>query len=84
MTPDSAREERILHQRMEWFSKKYAPADRYEAAEFQADLLMLIQAVHADASRETHALLTRALSVMPMVPSVLYPASGSGGKVEKP
>ncbi len=79
VTPESTREERILHQRVEWFSKKYAPADKYENAEWHADLLMLVQAVHSDASRETHALLTHALRAMPMTPSVFYPASGSGG-----
>jgi hypothetical protein len=62
---DQALDERALHQRMEWFFKKYAPADKREAAEFHADLAMVVQAVHRDASRETHALLTKALAVMP-------------------
>lgn len=65
-------DERSLHQRMEWFFKKHAPADKYEAAEFHADLVMVLQAVHRDASRETHALLTNALRVMPpMFPAIL-------------
>lgn len=58
-------DERSLHQRMEWFFKKYAPADKREAAEFHADLAMVVQAVHRDTSRETHALLTKALAAMP-------------------
>lgn len=58
-------DERALHQRMEWFFKKHAPADKREAAEFHADLMMVVQAVHRDASRETHALLTKALMAMP-------------------
>lgn len=58
-------DERALHRRMQWFFEKYAPADKREAAEFQADLTMVVQAVHRDASRETHALLTKALSAMP-------------------
>lgn len=63
-------EERSLHQRMEWFFKKYAPADKREAADFHADLIIVVQAVHRDASRETHALLTRALEAMP---GMLFP-----------
>jgi hypothetical protein len=62
---DAHRDERILHSRMEWFTKKYQPADRREASEFQADLLMLVQAVHQDASRYTHKLLENALRAMP-------------------
>lgn len=62
---DAHRDERILHARMEWFTKKYQPADRREASEFQADLMMLVQAVHQDASRHTHKLLENALRVMP-------------------
>jgi len=58
-------DERALHRRMEWFFKRYAPVDKREAAEFHADLVMVIQAVHRDASRETHALLTKALMAMP-------------------
>jgi hypothetical protein len=58
-------DERALHDRMEWFFKKYAPADKREAAEFHADLAMVVQAVHRDASRHTHNLLEKALSVMP-------------------
>jgi hypothetical protein len=69
---DRDMDERALHQRMEWFFKKHAPADRYEAAEFQADLLMVIQAVHRDASRHTHELLAKALSAMPM-PATFMP-----------
>lgn len=61
-------EDRILHDRMEWFFKKYAPADKYEAAEFHADLMMVVQAVHRDASRHTHDLLTRALTASMAAP----------------
>ncbi len=58
-------DERALHQHMEWIFKKYAPADKREAAEFHADLMMVVQAVHRDASRETHRLLMAAVAVMP-------------------
>jgi hypothetical protein len=57
--------ERALHHAMHWFCKKYTPADKLEAADFHADLTLVIQAVHRDASRETHALLTKALMAMP-------------------
>lgn len=62
---DAHRNERLLHARMEWFTNKYQPVDRREASEFQADLLMLIQAVHQDASRHTHKLLEKSLAAMP-------------------
>lgn len=68
---DKAREENALHQRMEWFFKKYAPTNKREAAEFHADLVMVLQAVHRDASREMHKLLTAALAVMPPGPFIL-------------
>jgi hypothetical protein len=75
---DQALDERALHQRMEWFTKTHAPSDKYEAAEFHADLLMLVQAVHRDASRHTHDLLAKALSAVPM------PATFMPPKDEKP
>jgi hypothetical protein len=62
---EASRDERALHDYMEWFFKKYAPADKREAAEFHADMAMVVQAVHRDAMRETHALLTKALMAMP-------------------
>lgn len=63
---DTARDERTLHARMEWFSKKWKKdMDPGDAAEFDADLLLLIQAIHRDANRETYALLTKALAAMP-------------------
>jgi hypothetical protein len=62
---DKDRDERVLHQRMEWFSKKYTPMGKEAAAEFHADLLMLVQAVHRDASRHTHDLLVKALAAVP-------------------
>jgi hypothetical protein len=68
---DTHRDERVLHARMEWFTNKYQPEDRRQASEFHADLLMLIQAVHQDASRHTHKLLENAFSAMP--PMVLQP-----------
>jgi hypothetical protein len=75
---DRELDERALHQRMEWFFKKYAPADKYEAAEFHADLMMVVQAVHQDASRHTHDLLTKALAIIPY-PTLIAPDSHPSG-----
>lgn len=75
---DKARDERELHQRMKWFVEKWAErldASREEASELSADLVMVVQAVHRDASRETHALLRNALAVMPPVQFVTKSAS---------
>lgn len=68
---DTHRDERMLHARMEWFTNKYQPEDRRKASEFHADLLMLVQAVHQDASRYTHKLLESAFAAMP--PMMLQP-----------
>jgi hypothetical protein len=70
---DQGRDETILHQRMQWFFEKYAPADKRDAAEFQADLMMVVQAVHRDASRHTHDLLGKALSLMPWPSTIVMP-----------
>ena len=64
-----ARDERSLHGAMERFTKKWTAEIRQgDASEFHADLLMLVQAIHRDASRETHALLRNALAAMPPQP----------------
>lgn len=65
---DKTRDERELHQRMKWFVDKWAErldASREETSELSADIVLLVQAVHRDASRETHVLLTKALMAMP-------------------
>lgn len=62
------RDERSLHSRMLWFTEKWADEmnlSREQVATFSADLVMVVQAVHRDASRDTHALLTKALAAMP-------------------
>ena len=62
------REERSLHATMERFIERWTAEIPPDARpEFHADLLILIQAVHRDASRETHALLRNTLAVMPPV-----------------
>lgn len=61
-------DERSVHAYMRRFAERWQPADRRDAADFYADLTLVLQAVHRDASRETHALLMRALAAMPPTP----------------
>lgn len=62
-------DERSLHGRMKWFTAKWTDELRPDqGSEFYADLLMLVQAIHRDANRETHALLKNALAAMPPQP----------------
>ena len=64
-------DERVMHERMQWFTEKWTVAldlNKRDAAEFGADLLLLVQAIHRDSSRVTHALLTKALMAMPPAP----------------
>lgn len=63
-------DERSVHAYMQRFVQRWAPDDRHDAAEFQADLALVVQAIHRDASRETHAMLYRAVAAMP-TPSIL-------------
>lgn len=61
-------EERSLHALVQRFTEKWTTKmdlNKRDAAEFGADLVMVVQAVHRDASRETHALLSRSLAAMP-------------------
>lgn len=71
---DKNRDERELNQRVKWFVDKWAErldASREEISELSADLVMVVQAVHRDASRESHALLTQALLAMPPQPILI-------------
>ena len=75
---DKTRDERELHQRMKWFVDKWAErldASREETSELSADILLLVQAVHRDASRETHALLRNSLALMPPMQIITKSAS---------
>lgn len=61
-------DERSLQARVRWFVEKWTVAldlKGRDSAELSADLVMVVQAVHRDASRETHALLLKAFSAMP-------------------
>ena len=64
-------DERALHKRVQWFVEKWTTAmdlNKRHAAELNADLVIVVQSVHRDASRETHALLTKVLMAMPPQP----------------
>lgn len=64
-------DERTLHARIAWFTEKWTTAldlNKRDAAELNADLVMVVQAVHRDASRATHEMLQRALEAMPPQP----------------
>jgi hypothetical protein len=66
-------DERSLHKRMQWFTENWTTEmdlNKRQSAELSADILMLVQAVHRDASRETHALLRTSLAAMP-TPAIL-------------
>lgn len=62
---DRHRDERSVHSSMRRFIDRWAP---FEKGEFVADLTLVLQAVHRDASREMHELLMRALQAMPPAP----------------
>ena len=65
---DRNNDERSVHARMKWFTEKWTVAmdlNKRDAAEFAGDMAVVVQAIHRDASRETHALLTAALMAMP-------------------
>lgn len=67
-------DERAMHQRVRWFCEKWTTAldlNKRDAAEFAADFTLVVQAIHRDASRETHAMLTRALMAMPPAPVII-------------
>ena len=61
-------DERSLHKRVQWFVEKWTTQmdlNKRDASEFNADLIMVVQSVHADASREYHNLLKATFAVMP-------------------
>jgi len=67
-------DERSLHGRVQWFTEKWATQmdlNKRDAAELNADLILIVQAIHRDAGREYHALLKTAFAAMP--PAVFFP-----------
>lgn len=76
---EADRDERALHRRVQWFVEKWTTSmdlNKRDAAELNADLVMVIQEVHRDASRTTHELLRNSLAVMPPTQFII-PKSGS-------
>jgi hypothetical protein len=65
-------DDRAVYARMKHFVEKWTTSmglNKRDSAELMADLTLVMQAVHRDASRETHALLSKALMAMP-APSI--------------
>jgi hypothetical protein len=54
-----------LHKTFEAFLNQWKPEDRCEASRFEADLFMLVRAIHADAAKPMEKALTASLSAMP-------------------
>lgn len=54
-----------VHDAMEHFTYHWAPSQPRKAAEFHADLLRLIQAVHRDSAKPMEAALKNAFALMP-------------------
>lgn len=63
---ESYTQNRILHDRMDWFAKHWAPDDRRKAAEFHADFLLIVQGVYAAAQEPAHQMMLRLVQGMPM------------------
>jgi hypothetical protein len=55
-----------LHDYMDHFAKKWAPFDRRRNAEFQADFLCLVQAIHREAMKPMERAMTSAFSLVPL------------------
>lgn len=43
------RKQQIFQQQMEAFYKRWEPRDRYDAAQFNTELMMLVRQIYADA-----------------------------------
>ncbi len=63
-------DERAIHDYMHRFCRRWAPRDTRDADEFQADFLLVVQAIHRDAIKPMEKALMHAFS---MVPSPLFP-----------
>lgn len=60
-------DERALHSAIAWFVMKWAPKDGRTAAEFHADFIRVVQAIHADAARPVAEILKNALAALPPI-----------------
>lgn len=73
---EADRDERALHRRVQWFVEKWTTQmdlNKRDAAELSADLVLVIQDVHRDASRTTHELLRTSLAAMPPPQFIVKP-----------
>lgn len=68
---DSFTSQRCLHNNVERFTREWAPGDPRRRAEFNADLILLVQAVHHDAMIPVERLLSNALRCIPLSPLFL-------------
>ncbi|WP_421930061.1 hypothetical protein [Nitratireductor rhodophyticola] len=66
---ESARQERVLHEHFGFFLRKWAPKGHRDR-EFEADLHMLVRAVHQDAAQPFSKILERAFAAMPIQPII--------------
>lgn len=75
----AAADEKVLHNRVQWFTEKWTTAldlNKRDAAEFTADFTMVVQAVHKDSTREISAILTKIMMAMPLpAPFISKPKS---------
>jgi hypothetical protein len=67
-----ALEVRIFEQRMEQFWKNWAPADKYKAARFQAELHAMVREIYREAQEPAMKQLASIISALPM-PSMFLP-----------
>lgn len=69
---DRENDERSLHWRMERFTKRWATdLAKNDQAQFHADLVLLLQAVHRDANRDIHRLMLSVIQSWPPAPRLL-------------
>lgn len=71
--------QRMLHAHVERFVKHWAPGDPHRRAEFSADLISLVQAVHHDAMIPVERLLSNAFRCMPISPLFTFKDPPSDG-----
>lgn len=75
---EDRRAQAALSNYMEQFTRRWAPHDRRDNAEFQADFLLVVQAVHRDAMKPMEAAMTAAFSSLP--PMFLHQPEAKGQK----
>ncbi len=79
MRMESEKQQAILHQYLENFIRHWAPLDHKQAAQFSADVAMLMQRIWAGASEVVHRPVMDAVMRMPMAPMIIErDKNGSG------